>query len=188
MAAHLSDTQVQGVVPPLGIHLLCEQPVGLHHHKRVGCLHGEEEIVVIVVTADVRKLKRALHLRTPGHPYFPLQGTSQEKVPRSSLFNCYQPAGKSRCLHACCNASADITAQETPNQSHTPPRTTQARVGAWVVDQVQFQIQNAEHSRACTPCRGGCRRSRRGCALRGSHGWCRCASRAPAACTSPPVA
>ena len=138
MAAHLSDTQVQGVVPPLGIHLLCEQPVGLHHHKRVGCLHGEEEIVVIVVTADVRKLKRALHLRTPGHPYFPLRGTSQEKVPRSSLFNCYQPAGKSRCLHACCSAYADITAQETPTQSHTPPWTTQARVGTWVVDQVQY--------------------------------------------------
>jgi hypothetical protein len=60
--AHLSDAQVEGVVPALGVHLLGQQPVGLDHYERVGRLHGEQEVVVVVLAADVRKLKRALHL------------------------------------------------------------------------------------------------------------------------------
>ena len=60
--AHLSDAQMEGVVPALGVHLLSQQPVGLDHNERVGRLHGEQEVVVVVLTADVRKLKRALHL------------------------------------------------------------------------------------------------------------------------------
>lgn len=29
--AHLSDAQVHGVIPALGVHLLCQQPVRLQH-------------------------------------------------------------------------------------------------------------------------------------------------------------
>ena len=51
---------MQRVVPALLVHFAGEQAVRLHHDERVGCLHGEDEVVVVVLAADARKLKGAL--------------------------------------------------------------------------------------------------------------------------------
>mmetsp|Transcript_28469 Transcript_28469/g.62659 ORF Transcript_28469/g.62659 Transcript_28469/m.62659 type:complete len:540 (-) Transcript_28469:255-1874(-) len=53
--------QVQGVVPALLVHLLGQQAVGLDHDQGVGGLHAEHKVVVVVLAADVGKLKGALH-------------------------------------------------------------------------------------------------------------------------------
>lgn len=77
--AYFSDAQVEGVVPALGVHLLSQQPVGLDHDERVGRLHGEQEVVVVVLAADVRKLKRALHLHAKdGMISRPLHGAASQ--------------------------------------------------------------------------------------------------------------
>lgn len=64
--------QMEGVVPAQPILLRGQQPVGLHHHQRVAGLHAEQEVVVVVVTADLRKLKRRVH-HAPAHPIVKLQ-------------------------------------------------------------------------------------------------------------------
>ena len=50
-----------GVVPAMRIHLLGQETIRLHHDQRVAGLHGEQEVVVVPVPADLRKLKRRLH-------------------------------------------------------------------------------------------------------------------------------
>ena len=57
---YLSDPQVERVVPGIAVHLLSQQPVGLHHDQGVAGLHAEQDVVVVVVAADVGKLERAL--------------------------------------------------------------------------------------------------------------------------------
>ena len=61
LTTHLCDSQVQRVIPAVGVHLLSQQAVGLHHHQRVAGLHAEQEVVVVQGTADVGKLEGALH-------------------------------------------------------------------------------------------------------------------------------
>ena len=56
-----SDAEMQRVVPPELVLLLCKQPVGRHHDQRVARLHGEHEVVVVMLAADVSKLKRTGH-------------------------------------------------------------------------------------------------------------------------------
>ena len=57
----LGDSEVKGVVPAELVHLVREETVRLHHHERVGRLHGEDEVVVVVLAADARELERRLH-------------------------------------------------------------------------------------------------------------------------------
>mmetsp|Transcript_9669 Transcript_9669/g.19498 ORF Transcript_9669/g.19498 Transcript_9669/m.19498 type:complete len:216 (-) Transcript_9669:309-956(-) len=52
---------MHGVLPALRIHLRRQQPVRLHHDLWVGGLHGEEEVMVVVLAADARELESALH-------------------------------------------------------------------------------------------------------------------------------
>lgn len=46
--ARLSNTQVEGVVPAMLIHFSGQKAVSLDHHQRVGGLHREQEVVVVV--------------------------------------------------------------------------------------------------------------------------------------------
>ena len=61
VVAHLGNSQMQWVIPPIGVHLLSQQSVGLHHDQGVASLHAEQEVVVVQVAADVGKLKGAFH-------------------------------------------------------------------------------------------------------------------------------
>mmetsp|Transcript_69735 Transcript_69735/g.167417 ORF Transcript_69735/g.167417 Transcript_69735/m.167417 type:complete len:212 (+) Transcript_69735:1525-2160(+) len=47
---------MQGIVPSQLIHLLGQLPVGLHHHLWVGGLHAEDEVVVVMLAANLTKL------------------------------------------------------------------------------------------------------------------------------------
>ena len=58
--ASLGHAQVKRVVPAELVHLVREESVRLHHHQRVGRLHGEDKVVVVVLAADAGKLERGL--------------------------------------------------------------------------------------------------------------------------------
>mmetsp|Transcript_70450 Transcript_70450/g.206610 ORF Transcript_70450/g.206610 Transcript_70450/m.206610 type:complete len:898 (+) Transcript_70450:80-2773(+) len=55
-AASLSHAEVQGVVPAELVHLACEGPVGVDHHLGVRGLHAEDEVVEVVLPADLAEL------------------------------------------------------------------------------------------------------------------------------------
>ena len=57
----LGDAEMQGVVPAELVHLCGEHPIRLHHDQRVGGLHREEEVVVVVLPADLSELNRRLY-------------------------------------------------------------------------------------------------------------------------------
>mmetsp|Transcript_6634 Transcript_6634/g.20058 ORF Transcript_6634/g.20058 Transcript_6634/m.20058 type:complete len:528 (+) Transcript_6634:76-1659(+) len=59
--ACLSHPQVHGVVPAKAVQLRRQQAVRLHHHQRVGRLHGKHKVVEVVLAADARELKGRLH-------------------------------------------------------------------------------------------------------------------------------
>mmetsp|Transcript_29757 Transcript_29757/g.63210 ORF Transcript_29757/g.63210 Transcript_29757/m.63210 type:complete len:837 (+) Transcript_29757:104-2614(+) len=54
--AGLGHSQVQWVVPIQAVHLARQEAVALHHDERVGSLHGEDEVVVVLTAADVGEL------------------------------------------------------------------------------------------------------------------------------------
>ena len=71
---------MQWVVPAIGIHLLGQQPIGLHHDQGVASLHAEQEVVVVQVAADVGKLKGAFHHAAWGVPIVAEDASRQTAV------------------------------------------------------------------------------------------------------------
>ena len=57
----LGHAKVQRIVHALLVHALHEQPVRLHHHDGVGGLHGQHDLVVVVLAEDAQKLQCGLH-------------------------------------------------------------------------------------------------------------------------------
>ena len=58
--AGLGHTEVERVGHSLPAHPVGEHPVGLHHHLRVAGLHGQHDVVVVLIPADVQEFHGAL--------------------------------------------------------------------------------------------------------------------------------
>mmetsp|Transcript_13680 Transcript_13680/g.27209 ORF Transcript_13680/g.27209 Transcript_13680/m.27209 type:complete len:200 (+) Transcript_13680:2464-3063(+) len=52
---------MDGISPPLLVLFCHEEPIGLRHDDRVGGLHGEDEVVEVILSADLRKFLGRLH-------------------------------------------------------------------------------------------------------------------------------
>ena len=53
-------SQMERVVPAALVLLLCKQAVGGDHDQRVGRLHAEQEVVEVMLAADLGELEGAL--------------------------------------------------------------------------------------------------------------------------------
>ena len=73
-------SQVQWIIHAFLVHVRYQQPIGLHHHLRIGGLHRNDHIVVIMLAADSQELHSTFN-----HAHRCVAVTTQDAVRQRSV-------------------------------------------------------------------------------------------------------